>query len=160
MDVREMLRKKVTVMVVIPLAVIAVAAAIWQSTSGSRSYMQVGKSFYTDDDGVSYFIDASDKIMPFQHNGREAVRAAVYAGADGKPFVAYLMRYTAMARREYQAAQARGETHLTVSVSPMMEAKPARSTATWVPDTDPRFQTITNPAADTKEPLKAVSPAQ
>ena len=77
MDVREILRHKVTAMVVIPLGVIALAVASLHSCSGSRSYRQVGKAFYTDDDGVSYFADVADRIMPFTHNGREAVGAKV-----------------------------------------------------------------------------------
>lgn len=158
MGVRESLRKKPWVMVAIPLAVILVAVVIWQWSRSSPSYTQAGKSFYTDDDGVTYFSDASDKIMPFAHNGKEAVGAGVYAGADGKPFVAYVIRYTAIARRQYEAAQTKGEPQSSVSVSPRMEAKLARSTGAWVPDINPRFQVITNPAANAKETLKALSP--
>lgn len=157
MGVREILRNKSAVLFVVPLVVIALGVMFWQLSGVTRSAQQLGKSFYTDDDGATYFTDSSDKIMPFSHNGKEAVGAAVYSDADGKPFVAYLMRHSAMARQQYDAAKARGETNITLSVSPMMEAKPARSTAAWVPDTDPRFHAITSPAAD-KESLKALSP--
>src|ERR1035437_8173586 len=102
MGLREILRHKITAMVVIPLALLALAVVAWQSAGGSSSYTRVGKAFYTDDDGVTFFVDSADKIMPFDHNGKPAVGAAVYAAADGKPFSAYLMRHSAVALRAFE----------------------------------------------------------
>ena len=50
------------------------------------------RAYYSVDDGATYFADAEEKLAPFDHDGKEAVRAYVYQ-CDGKPFVAYLERY-------------------------------------------------------------------
>lgn len=150
MKLGDILRHKVTAMVVLPLSLIAVAVSVWQYSSGGGGYQGVGRAFYSDDDGVTWFVDSADKIMPFDHNGKPAVGAAVCAGPDGKQSVAYLMRYTPAALREFEAARAKGQSRSSVSVSPMMEAKkPGAPSTAWVGDTNPSFQAIATPAPGT-----------
>ncbi|MDB5326250.1 MAG: hypothetical protein JWM57_1819 [Phycisphaerales bacterium] len=50
--------------------------------------------YFTTDDGQTTFADAADKLPPYEASGKTAVRAYVYACEGGKPFVAYLERYT------------------------------------------------------------------
>lgn len=50
--------------------------------------------FFTTDDGATRFADDASKLPPFDVNGKQAVRAYVYACDSGKPFVAYLERFT------------------------------------------------------------------
>jgi ligand-binding sensor domain-containing protein len=159
MKLRELLRHKLTALVVIPLAVVAIAVAAWQSSGPSSSSQRVGRAFYSDDDGATWFTDSADKIMPFDHNGKPAVEAVVYAGADGKPFVVCLMRYSAVAVRAFEEARAKGQSRSTVSVSPFMEAKkPLSPSASWVPDTTGEFETLRTPAAPNGAPVHPVSP--
>ena len=51
------------------------------------------QAFYSVDDGATWFADAESKLAPFDHDGKQAVRAYVYQ-CDGKQFVAYVERYT------------------------------------------------------------------
>jgi hypothetical protein len=51
------------------------------------------KGFFTVDDGRTWFIDAASQLSPFQHEGKEAVRAYV-VDCNGKKFVNHLERYT------------------------------------------------------------------
>lgn len=98
MDIRSTIREKP-----ILVGTVAVAACVfgfaflgWQ-VFGSRSNPQLtyaGKAFFSDDDGKTWFIDDESKLPPFDHNGRQAYRAVLYRCATGKPFVAYLERYS------------------------------------------------------------------
>ena len=64
------------------------------------------KQFYTDDDGASYFKDTVGKVVPFQHDGREAVAAFVFRGTKGKPFVGYVEKYTELGKKKKEAIMA------------------------------------------------------
>jgi hypothetical protein len=51
--------------------------------------------FYTVDDGETWFVDSSDRIPPFEHDGKMAVRANLFiCTKDGTIFPAFLMRYS------------------------------------------------------------------
>src|SRR5277367_3869586 len=52
------------------------------------------RAFYSDDEGASWFVDDAVKPVPFDHNGKEAFRAEIFRCKNGKPFVAYLTRYS------------------------------------------------------------------
>jgi hypothetical protein len=78
------------------------AALFLLAAGGVLAYTQwpqhrfAGKTaFYSDDDGQTWFIDTVYKSTPFDHNGKQAVRAVVYSCENGKTkFCAYLMRDT------------------------------------------------------------------
>jgi hypothetical protein len=48
--------------------------------------------YYTTDGGKTYFAAAGDQVVPFVHNGTEAVRAQVVRCGDEAPRVQYLQR--------------------------------------------------------------------
>src|SRR5947207_12339964 len=48
------------------------------------------KSYYSTDDGKTYFEDSADHLVPFDKDGKEAVRAHVFQCGGGAPFVGYL----------------------------------------------------------------------
>jgi hypothetical protein len=50
-------------------------------------------AFFTTDDGATVFSDDSTKAAPFDHNGRQAVRAYVYL-INGKQVVEYLEKHS------------------------------------------------------------------
>lgn len=66
----------------------------------------VGKSYYTVDDGKTFFVDDSNKIPPFKHEGRDAVRAHVFRCGSGDPFVGYLEMYTPQDKKMMEDAMA------------------------------------------------------
>ncbi len=53
-----------------------------------------GKSFFSDDDGKTWFVDDASKIPPFDHEGKVAYRAAVFKCADGTQFVGRLEKFS------------------------------------------------------------------
>src|SRR5579862_9820782 len=97
MNIRKKMNEKPALGLAIAGAICAVAIAFfaWQF-SGRRSVdaAYAGKTFFSDDDGRSWFIDDESKLPPFDHNGKQACRAAVYRCGSGKPFVAYLQKYS------------------------------------------------------------------
>lgn len=52
------------------------------------------KSFYSDDDGKTWFLDEYMKVTPFDHRGKPAYKVVVYRCGDAKPAVAYLERFS------------------------------------------------------------------
>ena len=84
MGIRESLNKnpKLTTGVALGVAVLAVGAmALRLSGRGAGA---VAPAFYTVDDGATWFEDDGEKLPPFQHEGKEAVRAHVFECSDGK----------------------------------------------------------------------------
>lgn len=84
---------------------IIVAANVWllwstfghSGPSGRREQL-----YFTTDDGATYFPDDASKLTPFDHDGKPAVRAHVYA-VGGKKWVAYLEQNTKRGREALDA---------------------------------------------------------
>ena len=72
--------------------VLALLFIMWQACGGKGG--GPGRSYYSIDDGQTFFTDESTKIPPFKHEGKDAVRAHVFKCSDGKPFVGYLEMYS------------------------------------------------------------------
>jgi hypothetical protein len=90
--IRETLNKNQTLTTgaTIAIIVIAIGVIVWQMLP-ERAPRIVTKSYYTVDDGKTWFEDAADKIAPFDKDGKEAVRAHLFkCGEDGEKFVGYL----------------------------------------------------------------------
>jgi hypothetical protein len=60
------------------------------SQSGPRV---VDRAYYTVDDGKTWFADSIERIPPFEHEGKTAVKVYVFR-CGGKPFAGYLERFT------------------------------------------------------------------
>ncbi len=105
MGIREKMNQNpgVTTGVTIGVIVIALAFIIWQLLP-NRGPKIPTKAFYTVDDGATYFADDIKKIPPFDHEGKQAVRAYVFK-CGGKEFVAYLERYTPQAKARLEKAR-------------------------------------------------------
>jgi hypothetical protein len=52
------------------------------------------KRTYSSDDGQTHFSAATYDFAPCTLDGKEVMQAALYSDMAGKPFVAYLMKYT------------------------------------------------------------------
>jgi hypothetical protein len=99
MAVREAMNKRPMIVggVAVGLAAAAIALVALHmfdfrgtpSTSDDRE-----RAFFTVDDGKTWFIDDATQLAPFQHDGKEAVRAYVVE-CGGQKFVNHLERYTA-----------------------------------------------------------------
>lgn len=81
-------------------AICAMAVAGWVIAMQAKDAMgvySVNDGYFSDDDGVSYFVTDRRTLTPFDRNGKPAVRAYVHTCGD-KTFVAYLERYTTEAK--------------------------------------------------------------
>jgi hypothetical protein len=105
MGVRETVSRHRTITIVLTLVVIAsaVALAARQFMFGDPYAAAGGRSYFTTDNGKTTFVETNDKLPPFDHDGKPAVRAIVFSCDKGATqFVAYLERYTPQGK---QAAQ-------------------------------------------------------
>jgi hypothetical protein len=93
--IRETLNKNpsITTGVTIGIIVVALVAIIWQAM-GNRPDMTPPRTFYTTDDGKTWFDDEANKIPPFEAKGGQAVRCYVFrCGETGTKFCGSLERY-------------------------------------------------------------------
>ncbi len=108
MGLREIANQKkgLTTAIAIAMVVVAVGVLAWQITGGFTQAADQAQSFFSDDDGKTFFAADASKLPPFDHNGKEAVKAHVYTCDDGKTtFVGYLERYTPEATAKLNAAR-------------------------------------------------------
>jgi len=109
--IRESLHRNpsVTTGITLGIIVVAFAAIFWQARENRPNFLPA-KSFYTVDDGKTWFIDEADKTPPFDHNGQQAVRIFIYkCGENGTPFAGYMERYTPEGVKKIKEANSKGE---------------------------------------------------
>jgi hypothetical protein len=90
--IRETLNKNqtLTTAATIGILVLAIGVIVWQLMP-PRIPNIVTKSYYSNDDGKTYFEAPSDKIVPYEQDGKEVVRAHVFTCPEkAEPFVGYL----------------------------------------------------------------------
>ena len=81
-------------------SLMALAAGIMIVGAGVAIFVQArdllssgaNKSFFTVDDGKTFFVDSSERIPPFDKDGRPAYRAHVFE-CGGKRVVGYMSRF-------------------------------------------------------------------
>jgi hypothetical protein len=158
MGIREVIneRRGATVIVAAALVVGAVAIIVWQLVGAGGDFDTHGTGgFFTDDDGKTWFEAGADKLPPWDHNGKPAVRCYVFTCDGGRTkFAGYLERYTAETKRMLEAPRGGGggtgdgPVQLAAGnpllLSMGIEVKPPL-TGAWVPKSDPRAQTIIVP---------------
>ena len=109
MGLRETLNRNPAITTGVTIAII-IAALIWIFTMNFGGRPNVGvqtQSYFTTDDGATWFADDVQQLPPFQKDGKDAVRVYIFKCSDGKPFIAYLERYTPEAKRIITEARAR-----------------------------------------------------
>jgi hypothetical protein len=104
MGVRQLLNGKLGPGIGAALILVAIALLAFEQLGNRVNADAVAptSAFYTDDNGKTFFKDAAGKIVPFDHNGKQAFRADVFKGADGKEFVGLIYRFTEGGRREME----------------------------------------------------------
>lgn len=81
------------------VVVIAISMIVVQVLAGRRGIStNAPDSYFTTDDGRTFFAASSENWAPFDHEGKQAIAAQVFE-CDGKRFVGYLERYTSEARK-------------------------------------------------------------
>ena len=128
MGLREMLRRKSNfAKIVLALIIVSSLGAIYFELTASHpqeaAVMQ--KAFYSADDGRTWFVDDAFKSSPCDHDGKRAYRALIYRCSGGKPFLAYLAKYSDRQQSELEADKVRfnGKPSLMVLTTPMQDLK-------------------------------------
>ena len=94
LGIKERARAKPQAMMVAAVALIILAAiAITWTILSNRQPAPPTRSYYSIDDGKSWFADTVGKIVPFDHNGQPAVLCHVVSGPNGK-VCDYLEKYS------------------------------------------------------------------
>ncbi|HET6248430.1 MAG TPA: hypothetical protein VFE47_12080 [Tepidisphaeraceae bacterium] len=70
-------------------------------------------SYFSDDDGKTWYIDGNKHVPPYDHNGKTAYRAALYICPNGKPFVQRLEGFDADSKAKIEAEIAAGKPALS-----------------------------------------------
>jgi hypothetical protein len=151
--IRETINQKPGVALAIAGFIICASAAVCLSllvrgrSSGSAV---VPLAFYSDDDGKTWFIDAATRIAPFEHNGRQAVRAEVFRCGDGAAFVGFLERSSdaSRARIAHLDTQNPNAIWMAVSADPMDVKRPGAE----------RWVSLFPPAGSTAEYHGVITP--
>ena len=107
MGIRETMNRnpRITLGVITAVVAIAVGYVVVQVLASRRAFpTKSADDYFTVDDGKTFFVASSDKIPPFDYNGKEAVHAYVFQ-CDGKKFVGYMERYTRDARQSILAGK-------------------------------------------------------
>jgi hypothetical protein len=104
-------------MITAAIAGVVIIAAIWATVHFTSEPTTVrGDTYYTTDNGASWFALKTDEFPPFNSDGKEAVRVHVFTCPDGKEFAGYLEKYTP----EAKAILAELKTFKTTGVQPDM----------------------------------------
>jgi hypothetical protein len=103
--VRAFLRQRQSVTIALACLMIVGAAITiyWQWTTFDGD-SGPGNTYFTIDDGKTYFVDRATKIAPFDKDGKPAYRAHVFE-CNGERVVGYLSRYTAEAIKALEEAE-------------------------------------------------------
>jgi hypothetical protein len=112
--------------------------------------------YFSDDDGKSYFADDAKKIPPFNHDGKEAVRARVYR-SGGKTYVNHLERYTPESKKKLEGiiARAKGPDVMLPDVGGVEVKAPGGSS--WVSANSPEAASVMAPRFPSAD-LQVVTP--
>ncbi|HMB96405.1 MAG TPA: hypothetical protein VKK61_10230 [Tepidisphaeraceae bacterium] len=123
MGVREAIEKHQKAAGAVGVILVLIAVSVSAYSLWPHSQQPLTKAYYTDDDGQSWFVDSIDKVPPFDHNGKTAVRVNLYTCDDSKTvFAGYLERCTPAAKKklesEFNSAISAGKPISSVSIGP------------------------------------------
>jgi hypothetical protein len=121
---------------------------------------QVSTMYFTVDNGKTFFADDSSKLPPFDHEGKQAVRARVFESSNGVRFVNHLERYPATVRDAASPTNAReamgGEASERIEVK-----KAGAPDSAWVninTDAGRQVLAVTSPPEGATPPFGQVLP--
>src|SRR5581483_3966904 len=86
------------------LIVAAVVFAVYEFRGMARGVSVLNTTYYSDDDGKTFFKDDIYKFPPFDHDGKTANAAVIFSTPQSGDFVGYLMRYTPAAKKQLDDA--------------------------------------------------------
>jgi hypothetical protein len=145
------LANRLVQMAAVILVAVTAAALLWSvGKGGLRAGTTPGaKSWYTSDNGRTWFADDLSKLPPFEKDGKTVSRVYLYCCVgDTKPFVGYLERFTPEGKAKLQKILESKSAPVPGSIEDIMTnevevAKPG--TDRWVRPTDPEGMAICKP---------------
>jgi hypothetical protein len=105
--IRETLNRNpaITTGATIAVIVLAIGVIVWEILP-PRAPRVPTQAYFTIDDGATWFPDDINKVAPFDHDGKEAVRCCVYkCSSTGTVFAGYLEKYTKAMQSKITAAK-------------------------------------------------------
>ena len=145
---------------VIVLALIYIVYNWYTSGIASSLPSAPTKAWYTVDDGKSYFADSAERVPPYEYQGKTAVLCHVFTCDKGKtPFVGYLQRYTARAKklREQMIVKKTTVGMEELSINGIEVKPPLTGDRGWVNSSDPRAGPIATIICKDKSMAEEVS---
>src|SRR3954449_9972530 len=104
MSMREKLKGHPRVAAGLAVAALAIGIGlIALQLGGGIAGWRGERAFFTTDDGATTFVDRADRLPPFLHDDKQAVRAYVFE-CGGKRYVNHLERFTPERQKLAQAA--------------------------------------------------------
>ena len=149
MGLRERMNENpsLTTGVTVAIIVVAIALILYQAFSGGGGgdLGTPNKAWYSTDDGASYFSDDINLVPPYKKDGKEAVRVYVYQCKGGKPFVAWLERYTPEAKKRVEQMLAKAAPPMAEESGAGIEVKKPGAGNPWVKLLDEKAASVRNP---------------
>ncbi len=117
------------------VAMIVISAVMIFVQSGSGGAQKPPEwDYFTTDDGATFFRAARSNLAPFEHEGKQAVKASVWR-CGNREFVGYMERYTPEMHKKLSAAAASGgppDTGLQIEASMSGREVKRPGEAKWV----------------------------
>jgi hypothetical protein len=130
--VQKTKKKSAALFGAIGLIIVAVAILFW-NFAPAKKYAQ-NSLYFSDDGGKTWYVDANTNIPPYQHNGKEAVGAALYRTENSStPFCGYLYRFPAAVKAQLEGmdAAARVSAAYSSATASAMEVCKPDSNGAW-----------------------------
>jgi hypothetical protein len=164
MGFREEINKRKSLAVAGTIILLVIVGVVLYTTNSGKVPTLLSTGYYSDDDGKTWFKDDAGKLCPFDHNGRQAVRAYVFRYGGGDAFVGYLGKLTDAGIKQAEELKRQpltpesGQALGGVLNSALMLKRPGDSK--WQPAVSPGASAILNlvPPAGTTGELSSVDP--
>jgi len=160
MGVREHLNKTPLLLGGVGVVILVGAlVAIWRQLQGPS--LSAGATYYTADEGATYFEDNPKLLVPIERDGKEVVRAHLFRCGDGKPFVGFMQRFPPDMKAVLQKVNARKPSDPPPSpqeLGVLMQPPEIRRTGTkeWKRGTEVAgvMDVLSNKCPDGKDPVR------
>jgi hypothetical protein len=123
LGIRETINQKSAVSVTLIICVIIAGVVVIALELRGNNGKPPAESFFTTDDGKTWFVDSSSQLAPFDHDGVPAVRCYVFKCNSGK-FAGLLEKYNDATRAHLVWMAQQVPPKVVLDPPPIMVKKP------------------------------------